>query len=51
MKNVYDILKDDRLVYILSEKYSKKEKSGLILKSAAVVVNLYYPDKIGRAHV
>jgi lipopolysaccharide biosynthesis protein len=44
VKNVYDILKDDRLVYILSEKYSKKEKSGLILKSAAVVVNLYYPD-------
>lgn len=44
MKNVYDILKEDELVYILSDSTSKKENLSSVLKSAVIIVNLFYAD-------
>lgn len=44
MKNVYDILKDNKLVYILPESYSKKKCSHSVLRDTAIIVNLYYWD-------
>ena len=44
MKNVYDILNENGLVYILPEDCLKKEVSHSVLKSTAVIVNLYYQD-------
>ncbi len=46
MKNVYDVLKENNLVYILSEEYSKKEYSYSAFESTVIVVNLYYPDRL-----
>lgn len=45
MKNVYDILKDDKLIYILPSGYLKKDTYS-DCSAVAVIVNLYYVDSL-----
>lgn len=46
MKNVYDILTEKELIYVLPEEYTAKGCPDDVLASAVIVVNLYYPDSL-----
>lgn len=46
MKNVYDIRKEEQLQFVLSTEHSLTVPSHKKLQSAAVVVNLFYTEKV-----
>lgn len=46
MKNIYDIRKEKQLQFILSTEHSGWEVNDEVLHSVAVVVNLYYIEKV-----
>lgn len=49
MKNVYDILHEKELMYILSEECtSNNDSSNISAMSIAIAVNLYYEETLGR---
>ncbi len=46
MENVYDIRKEKQLQFILSTEHSASDICGEKLRSVAIVVNLYYMEKV-----